>query len=248
MASNTYRLAGGGEPRAYRDPQWGGSMNFGWTKGDHNVKFGGEMKILHQNHYETQTPTFTFNGGRTALAPAGPNQFNAFADFLLGEVISRTSESMTPMIGDEPTVENIMDYRPATLRSNQYGVYIRDQFELNSKMTVSAGVRWEYYPLSQRADRGLEMFDFQREQLLICGVVRQSDETCGDHRRKESLHAAARLGLPPDRIDGHPRRIFAQPAERHVGPQPDAAVPGVPGHDHHHARQAREQRTRLSAA
>ncbi len=37
-------------------------MNFGWTKGDHNVKFGGEMKLLHQNHYETQTPTFTFIG------------------------------------------------------------------------------------------------------------------------------------------------------------------------------------------
>jgi hypothetical protein len=153
-------------------------MNFGWTLGEHNVKFGGEMKILHQNHYETQTPTFTFNGGRTALAPAGPNQFNAFADFLLGEVFQRTSESMTPMIGDEPTVENIMDYRPATLRSNQYGVYVRDQFELNSKMTVSAGIRWEYYPLSQRADRGLEVFDFQSRQLLICGVS-GNDETCG---------------------------------------------------------------------
>jgi hypothetical protein len=178
MTASSYRLAGGGEPRAYRDPQWSGSMNFGWTKGEHNVKFGGEMKVLHQNHYETQTPTFTFNGGRTALAPAGPNAFNAFADFLLGEVFQRTSESMTPMIGDEPTVENIMDFRPATLRSNQYGVYVRDQFELNRRMTVSAGIRWEYYPLSQRADRGLEIFDFDSRQLLICGVS-GNDATCG---------------------------------------------------------------------
>ncbi len=178
MTANTYRLAGGGEPRAYRDPQWSGSMNFGWTKGEHNIKFGGEMKILHQNHYETQTPTFSFNGGRTALAPAGPNQFNAFADFLLGEVFQRTSESMTPMIGDEPTVEDILDYRPATLRTNQYGVYLRDQFELNSKMTVSAGIRWEYYPLSRRADRGLEIFDFESRRLLICGVS-GNDPTCG---------------------------------------------------------------------
>jgi hypothetical protein len=178
MTASVYRLAGGGEPRAYRDPQWSGAMNFGWTKGDHNVKFGGEMKILHQNHYETQTPTFTFNGGRTALGPTGPNAFNAFADFLLGDVFQRTSESMTPMIGDEPTVENIMDYRPATLRTNQYGVYLRDQFELNSKMTVSAGVRWEYYPLSQRADRGLEIFDFESRRLLICGVS-GNHETCG---------------------------------------------------------------------
>ena len=42
------------------------------------------MKLLHQNHYETQPPSFTFTGGRTALAPASPNNFNAFADYLLG--------------------------------------------------------------------------------------------------------------------------------------------------------------------
>lgn len=178
VTASVYRLAGGGEPRAYRDPQWSGSMNFGWTKGDHNVKFGGEMKILHQNHYETQTPTFTFTGGRTALAPAGPNNFNAFADFLLGEMNSRTSESMTPMIGDTPTIEDTLDFRPATLRSNQYGLYVRDQFELNRKMTVSIGLRWEYYPLTQRADRGLEIFDFESRQLLICGVS-GNHETCG---------------------------------------------------------------------
>ena len=178
VTASVYRLAGGGEPRAYRDPQWSGAMNIGWTKGSHNVKFGGEMKILHQNHYETQTPTFTFTGGRTALAPAGPNNFNAFADFLLGEMNSRTSEAMTPMIGDNPTIDDMMDFRPATLRSNQYGLYVRDQFELNRKMTLSIGLRWEYYPLSQRADRGLEIFDFDSRQLLICGVS-GNHETCG---------------------------------------------------------------------
>ena len=57
-------------------------------RGEHNIKFGGEVKLLHQNHYETQTPTFTFGGGRTALAPRGAEQFNAFADFLLGEMNS----------------------------------------------------------------------------------------------------------------------------------------------------------------
>ena len=178
MTASIYRLAGGGEPRAYRDPQWSGAMNFGWTYGNHNVKFGGEIKLLHQNHYETQTPRFEFNGGRTALAPASPNAFNAFADFLLGEAYQRTSESMTPMIGEEPTIENIMDFRPATLRSWQHGLYLRDQFELNRKMTVSAGVRWEYYPLSRRADRGLEIFDFDTRLLLICGVG-GNHSTCG---------------------------------------------------------------------
>ena len=45
-------------------------------------------------------------------------------------------------------------------------------------MTVSAGVRWEYYPLSQRRDRGLEVFDFTARQLLICGQA-GIPQTCG---------------------------------------------------------------------
>ena len=140
------------------------------------MKFGGELKRLHQNHYETQSPQFTFTGGRTALGPTGsPNNFNAFADFLLGEANSRRSEIMTPMIGIEQTGD---DFRPGTLRTWQFGTFIRDQFELNRKMTVSAGVRWEYYPLSQRRDRGLEVFDFAARQLLICGQA-GIPQTCG---------------------------------------------------------------------
>jgi len=174
--NNNWSISGGGEPRAYRDPQWGANLNAGWTKGNHNVKFGGELKRLHQNHYETQSPIFTFNGGRTALGPTGSfNNFNGFADFLLGEANSRRSEIMTPMIGIEQTGD---DFRPGTLRTWQFGTYIRDQFELNSKMTVSAGVRWEYYPLSQRRDRGLEVFDFTARQLLICGQA-GIPQTCG---------------------------------------------------------------------
>jgi TonB dependent receptor len=178
ITASTWTLTGGGQPRAYRDPQWGGSANAGWTKGKHNIKFGGEVKLLHQNHYETQPPSFTFTGGQTALAPGSPNNFNAFADFLLGNANARTSEAMTPMIGQQPTVADMADFRPGTLRSWQFGTYVRDQFELNRKMTVSLGLRWEYDPLSRRADRGLEVFNFTTNQLDICGVS-GIPSTCG---------------------------------------------------------------------
>ena len=178
ITASTWTLTGGGQPRAYRDPQYGGSANAGWTKGKHNIKFGGEFKRLEQNHYEDQTPTFTFNGGRTALAPASPNNFNAFADFLLGEMNQRTSEAMTPMIGQHVTAGSTSDFRPATLRGWQYGTYVRDQFELTKKMTVSLGLRYEYYPLMSRADRGLEVYNFTTNLLEICGIA-GLDPTCG---------------------------------------------------------------------
>ena len=178
ITASTWTLTGGGQPRKYRDPQWGGSVNAGWNKSKHNIKFGAEMKRLMQNHYEDQTPTFTFTGGQTALAPAAPNLYNAFADFLLGNMYQRTSEAMTPMIGQHVTLQNDQDFRPATLRGWQFGAYARDQFELTKKMTVSLGVRYEYYPLVRRADRGLEVFNFNTNMLDICGVA-GIDATCG---------------------------------------------------------------------
>ena len=43
--------------RDYVDPQWQFVANAGWTKGSHNVKFGVDYIILHQDHYETQVQT-----------------------------------------------------------------------------------------------------------------------------------------------------------------------------------------------
>ena len=72
--------------------------NAGWTKGSHNVKFGVDYIILHQDHYETQAQAFTFNGGVTTLpGGAAANNFNRFASFLLGMPSSRTAQVMTPL-------------------------------------------------------------------------------------------------------------------------------------------------------
>ena len=33
------------------------------------------------------------------------------------------------------------------------------------------GTRWEYYPLPERADRGIERYDFATNQQIVCGVA-----------------------------------------------------------------------------
>src|SRR5687767_13587647 len=63
--------------RDYVDPQWQMVANAGWTKGSHNIKFGVDYIILHQDHYETQAQSFTFGGGVTVLpGGAAANNFN----------------------------------------------------------------------------------------------------------------------------------------------------------------------------
>ena len=176
-----WTLGGTSPIRDYVDPQWQFVANAGWTKGSHNVKFGVDHIILHQDHYETQAATFTFNGGVTTL-PGGvaANNYNAFAAFLLGLPSARSAEAMTPLLGGDSSGASHTNntFRPNTLRNNNTGVYVRDQWNITPKITASVGVRWEYYSLPRRVDHGIEVYDFNTNRLLICGVGPNA-ENCG---------------------------------------------------------------------
>jgi outer membrane receptor protein involved in Fe transport len=197
MTGTGFLLTGESPIRDYVDPQWQFVANAGWTKGSHNVKFGVDYIILHQDHYETQAQSFAFNGGVTTLTGAA-NDFNRFAAFLLGQPSSRTAQVMTPLLGGDasgarhPSSGQPNEFRPNTLRNNNTGLYVRDQWNITPKITASVGVRWEYYSLPRRADHGIEVYDFAANRLLICGVG-PNDENCGITVEKNLF--TPRLGL-----------------------------------------------------
>ena len=186
-----WALATPSQMRDYADNQIQWSANAGWTKGTHNVKFGFDVQRNYINHYETQVPVFTFNGGATALnGGASPNNFNQFADFLLGLPQSRNAQVMTPLLSTEGAKG---EEWPATVRGWATGLYLRDQWQITPKMTASVGVRWEYYPFPTRTDRGLEMFDFATNLLQVCGIGAANAEVCDIKVQKDLF--TPRLGL-----------------------------------------------------
>ena len=111
---------------------------------------------------------------------AAPTFFNGYADFLLGLPITRNTALQNPLLNED----NGSNEQSATLRSWEYGVYVRDQFQLTRNLTVSAGVRWETTTgaAARRSRyRGLR-FHHQpaddvraREQPIDCGVKVQKD-------------------------------------------------------------------------
>jgi hypothetical protein len=196
ISAGGFLLAGSSPIRDYVDPQWELNANVAWTRGSHNIKAGVDYQNLHQNHYETQAQAFTFGSGPTSLSggTAG-NNFNSFASFLLGEVTSRSAQAMTPLLGEPMPVfeEGVYpEFRVNTLRTMQFGSYVRDQWQINSKMTASVGLRWEYYALPTRSTHGLEVYDFETNQLQICGV-NGLHKTCGIGVEKNLF--TPRLGL-----------------------------------------------------
>jgi hypothetical protein len=107
---------------------------------------------------------FTFDGAITGLnGGKSPNQYNAYAAFLLG---------LDQSVGK--TLQNI----ELTGREWQFGWYFRDRWQLNRKLTVNLGMRYELYPLVQRSNSGIGRFDLATNQILIGGVG-NNDENAG---------------------------------------------------------------------
>jgi len=152
-------------PYYRKDDQYQGVVNLNWLKGQHNVRVGTDIYHQALNHTQPEISGgtsfgarggFRFRSGPTQIlgGPTG-NQYNAFGSFLLG---------LPDQIGRLKLVE------PYTTRNWQYSAYARDQWEASSKLTISFGTRWEYFPIPTRANRGLERYDVNTNQMLIGGV------------------------------------------------------------------------------
>lgn len=148
-----------------RDPRFQYVGNATWARGAHAVRFGFDSSHQQINHTQAEfvgalhgpSGGFTFSGGPTTLS-GGPttNQFNSWSSFLLG------LPSALGRIFQVPQEYNV--------RTWMHSLYIRDQWQLSRKLTVSLGTRWEYFPIPRRVDRGLENYNPLTNKMEVCGV------------------------------------------------------------------------------
>ncbi|MBM3792565.1 MAG: hypothetical protein FJW31_00555 [Acidobacteria bacterium] len=109
---------------------------------------------------------------------AGGNQFNAMGTYLLGLVDGGGRILQVPDI-----------YRT---RTSMLSFYVRDQWQVNRKLTLSYGTRMESFPMPVRQNRGMERYDFATNEMLVCGVG-GIPKDCGTKVAK--LLFSPRLGL-----------------------------------------------------
>ena len=140
----------------YLDTVFQYSGNATWIKGTHNIKFGFNISQQHMNHNEVAPDSFSFSGGVTALN-GGPqiNQFNAYADFLLGLPSSWGN--------------NVQLFGISRLRTWQHAVYVQDTWQASKRLTLTYGTAWEYFPVPTHGDYGLELYNPATNVYQVCG-------------------------------------------------------------------------------
>jgi hypothetical protein len=73
-----------------------------------------------------------------------------------------------------------------------YSLYARDRWQITRKLTFNYGVRVELFPFPTRVGRGLEVYDFEKNVMLLCGLGPNPID-CGVNKGKGG--PAPRAGL-----------------------------------------------------
>lgn len=171
-------------PFLFRDNQYVVSANLGYMRRNHSIRFGGEYTYYTINHFQPQAAFgprggFNFTGGVTSLrGGTAPGLYNGYADFLLG---------LPNAMG-----KDVQYINPAAVRMPGYGFYARDQWQVNRKLTINIGARFERYPFATRDHRGGERYDPTTDLVLIGGVGSTPTDT-GVH--VPVLQVAPRFGI-----------------------------------------------------
>ena len=142
----------------YKDPIYEYMANATKVKSAHTIRFGFDTSRQHQNHIEVTPTSFTFTGGVTSLKGGpSPNQYNQIADFLLGlpQSVTNSLQIQQPFL---------------TLRTWEFALYARDQWQVSRKLTVNYGVRWEHYPVPTQATKGINFYNPATNIVQECSV------------------------------------------------------------------------------
>ena len=164
-------------PYYRNDNQYSFRSNFTKILQAHELRWGIDVNSEQMNHKQPEFQggsdmgargRFNFGTGPTsaclAVSASGScsqvspviTQANSFASFLLGLPDSRG--------------KNLLTVFPYTTRVWRYSLYVRDRWQVSPKLTVSYGVRWEYFPMPTRADRGFERYNPDDNMMYIGGV------------------------------------------------------------------------------
>src|SRR6476659_740200 len=124
------------------------ATNFSKIHGAHEIRFGGDIRRLELNHWQPETANprglITFGSGVTNVSSQTARTPNSYAAALLG-LVSSYGKSI--------------QYFEMKTREWQLATYIRDRWQVSRKLTINLGLRYEYYPLINRGDRGIERWD-----------------------------------------------------------------------------------------
>lgn len=139
-----------------------------YVHSNHLIKFGGDLRFSQQNAFRDVE-----SRGRLQFSPFAQISGNPLADLLLG----------FPLLTSVARVDN-----PQHLRTQSYNVFVNDSFRVRPRLTLTAGLRYEYNSPPFDAQDRANVYDPASRSLVRVGT-----------------NGVPRSGVDPDRNNFAPR-------------------------------------------
>jgi len=146
--------------------------NASYIHGNHFFKFGVDLRFSQQNAFRDVE-----SRGRLQFSPFAQITGNALADLLLG----------FPFLTSVARVDN-----PQQIRTHSYNFFINDSYRATPRLTLNAGLRYEYNSPPVDAKDHANVYDVATRSLVRVGT-----------------NGVPRSGFEPDRNNFAPRVGFA---------------------------------------
>jgi hypothetical protein len=127
------------------------SDNVTYTRGKHTLKVGLDVRRVRYFDLESFAPAFASDDfGSFTFQPTFTG--NAFGDFLEGAPTTLAFAVSSPDVGGTAT---------------QYSVFGQDEFQVNSRLTLSYGLRWQILPGFREDGGNLANFDPRTNSIVV---------------------------------------------------------------------------------
>ena len=138
---------------SYKNRIWHVRDDVTWIRGKHSIQFGGEFRrdlegsklpgVGQGSASSCQFGCMNFNGRWTN---------NDYGDFLLGLPFTSAVQVLLPP-----------DFRTR----NEFAFYFQDDIRVNSRLNLSFGLRYDYYPVVQSENKFASLFDPVGRRLVV---------------------------------------------------------------------------------
>ena len=124
--------------------------NSSYTHGNHLFKFGADIRISQQNAFRDVE-----SRGRLQFSPFFQLTGNALADMLFG----------FPLLTSVARVDN-----PQQIRTESYNFFLNDSWRVTPRLTLTAGLRYEYNSPPVDAEDRATVFDLDTRNIVAVGT------------------------------------------------------------------------------
>src|SRR6478672_5664462 len=151
-----------------------------WLKGRHQVKFGYRLVDRYPSPFTNTDTRGTINFSRSYTNnPVTNTAGSGIASLLTGYINSAARGFLL---------------EPYTLRTQEHGTFIQDDFKFRSRFTVNAGLRYEFFGAETEEHNKIVNFDPVNLRLIYAG----EDGASKSVNKKSQQGLAPRLGLTYD--------------------------------------------------